>query len=451
VSARGSLILRNARIDGRDDVVDLTVREGRIAAIDVAAARAAPGAAARAGAGAAVATPGRAGAAADPAQPAPPPSWQHDAAGGDVLDVHGRYVSPGFVETHVHLDKSCILERCTAHEGTLAEAIREVARAKAAFTTPDVHARASRTLTRAILQGTTRMRTHVEVDPGIGLRGLEAILALVDEYRFAIDLEVCVFPQEGLTDNPGTEELMVEALRRGARVVGAAPYVDRDPHGQIDRVFAIARDFDVPIDMHLDFSLDTSRMDVEYVCEQTRRHGWQGRVAIGHVSTLSALPRERFDATAQRLADAGVAVTVLPSTDLFLMGRGADHDVPRGVAPVHRLVRAGVNASLATNNVLNPFTPFGDCSLVRMANLYANIAQLGQRDELALCHAMVTRRAAQLMGVNDHAVALGASADLVVLDCHDAVSAVAELAAPLHVFKAGRHTASRAPALLHRP
>jgi cytosine deaminase len=294
------------------------------------------------------------------------------------------------------------------------------------------------------------MRTHVEVDPGIGLRGFDAVHALGDEYRWAIDLELCVFPQEGLTDNPGTEELLVEGLRRGAKVVGAAPYVDRDPHAQIDRIFALARDFDVPIDMHLDFTLDVSKMDVEYVCAKTREHRYEGRVAIGHVSTLSALAKERFDAVASMLADAGVAVTVLPSTDLFLMGRGADRDVPRGVAPVHRLVQAGVGASLATNNVLNPFTPYGDCSLVRMANLYANVAQLGQRDELALCHSLVTRHAARILGVDDHRIVPGAPADFVVLDCRSAAQAIAELAAPLYVFKHGRMTVSRAPAVLHR-
>lgn len=406
------LVLRRARVDGHEGDVDVVVQDGTIGAIGRDA-------------GARVA--------------------------GDVLDVGGRYVSPGFVETHVHLDKSCILDRVQNREGTLAEAIREVAKAKAAFTVDDVHARASRTLERAILQGTTRMRTHVEADPGIGLRGFDAVQALVGEYAWAIDLEICVFPQEGLTNNPGTEVLMVEALRRGARVVGAAPYVDTDPHAQIDRVFAIARDFDVPIDMHLDFTLDASKMDVEYVCAKTREHRYGGRVAIGHVSTLSALPARRFDEVAAMLADAGVAVTVLPSTDLFLMGRGIDHHVPRGVAPVHRLVQAGGNASLATNNVLNPFTPFGDCSLVRMANLYANVAQLGQRDELALCHEMVTTRAARLIGAGEARVAAGAPADLVVLDCADRVQAVAELAAPLYVFKRGRLTASRAPAVLHRP
>ena len=409
---RDALILRNARVDGQASTVDVVIDAGRIAAIEA---------------------PGVAG----------------DAIRS--LDVEGRYVSPGFVETHVHLDKSCILERCRAREGTLAAAIREVAAAKAAFTTGDVRARATRTLERAILQGTTRMRTHVEVDPGIGLRGFDGVLALVDAYRFAIDLELCVFPQEGLTDNPGTEELLVEALRRGARVVGAAPYVDRDPHGQIDRIFAIARDFDVPIDMHLDFTLDVSKMDVEYVCAKTREHRYEGRVAIGHASTLSALAKERFDAVAKMLADAGVAVTVLPSTDLFLMGRGVEANVPRGVAPAHRLVDAGVEASLATNNVLNPFTPYGDCSLVRMANLYANVAQLGQPEELALCHALVTERAARILGVDDHRVAAGAPADLVVLDCAGAAQAVAELAPVLYAFKRGRMTVSRAPATLHRP
>ena len=406
------LVLRNARVDGYDGDVDIVVRDGTIRAIERSGALDAE-------------CPG--------------------------VDAAGRYVSPGFVETHVHLDKSCIVDRVQNREGTLAEAIREVAKAKAAFTVDDVHGRASRTLERAIVQGTTRMRTHVEVDPGIGLRGFDAVRALVDEYAWAIDLEICVFPQEGLTNNPGTEALMVETLRRGARVVGAAPYVDTDPHAQIDRVFAIARDFDVPIDMHLDFTLDVSKMDVEYVCAKTREHRYGGRVAIGHASTLSALPARRFDAVATMLADAGVAVTVLPSTDLFLMGRAVDHDVPRGVAPVHRLVRAGANASLATNNVLNPFTPFGDCSLLRMANLYANIAQLGQPEELALCHDMVTIRAAQLMGVADARVAPGANADLVVLDCVDRVQAVAQLAIPLYVFKHGQMTASRVPAVLHRP
>jgi cytosine deaminase len=167
------------------------------------------------------------------------------AAEGETIDLGGRLVSPGFVETHIHLDKSCILDRCRSERGDLEEAIAEAAKAKAAFTPEDVHSRAVRTLEKAILQGTTHMRTHLEVDPGVGLRGLEGVLPLIEEYSWAIDLEICVFPQEGLLNNPGTDELMVAALDRGCRVVGGAPYTDSNPPGQIDRVFELARDYDI--------------------------------------------------------------------------------------------------------------------------------------------------------------------------------------------------------------
>jgi cytosine deaminase len=237
-------------------------------------------------------------------------------------------VSPGFVETHIHLDKSCILDRCKSDRGDLEEAIAEAAKAKAAFTPEDVRSRAVRTLEKAILQGTTHMRTHLEVDPGVGLRGLEGVLPLVKEYSWAIDLEICVFPQEGLLNNPGTDELLVAALDRGCRVVGGAPYTDSNPPGQIDRVFEMARDYDIDIDidMHLDFGPSAEGMDVEHVCKRTQEFQYGGRVAIGHVTKAASLPLPAFDTMAKRLADAGVALTVLPSTDLYLMGRQRKHD-----------------------------------------------------------------------------------------------------------------------------
>ena len=376
---------------------------------------------------------------------------RHIAAEAEIVDVGGRLVSPGFVETHLHLDKACILERCKQERGDLDEAIREVSRAKAGFTADDVYRRAKRTLERCILNGTTHVRTHLEVDPGIGLIGLDGVLPLVREYAFAVDLEICIFPQEGMLNNPGTEDLMIEALRRGGRVVGACPYTDSDPHGQIDRVFALARELDRDIDMHLDFSLDAADMDVDYVCRRTAEFRWGGRVACGHVTKLSALPAQAFSAAAARLRDAGVAVTVLPSTDLYLMGRPQQHNVPRGVTPAHRLLREGVTCSLATNNVLNPFTPFGDGSLVRMANLYANVCQAGTRADVEACFEMITTRAAALMNLEDYGIAVGKPADLVVLDCETPAQAVAELAPVLHAFKRGRRTVTRQPPVLHRP
>jgi cytosine/creatinine deaminase len=372
-------------------------------------------------------------------------------ADGPEHDIGGRLVVGGFVESHIHLDKSCILERCASEQGTLQEAIAEVAAAKRAFTEDDVYARASRTLEKAVLQGTMRMRTHVEIDPRIGLKGFHAIRKLKQDYAWAIDLEVCIFPQEGLTNDPGTEELLIAACEQGADLIGGCPYTDTDPHGQIARIFAIARRFDRDIDFHLDFDLDPVRMDLDEVCRQTDAHRWGGRVAVGHVTKLSALSSAPFAAAGRRLADAGVAVTVLPATDLFLMGRGQDHNIPRGVTAAHRLLDQGVTCSLATNNVLNPFTPFGDCSLIRMANLYANIVQLGRRAELASCLDMVTTGPAKLMNLRDYGIAIGNPADLVVLDCESAASAVAELVRPLFGCKRGRRTFVCPPAELLRP
>jgi len=369
----------------------------------------------------------------------------------ETIDMAGRLAIPGFVESHIHLDKSCILERCKSDEGTLDEAIREVSQAKADFTVEDIQARARRTLEKAILQGTTRMRTHVEVDPGIGLKGIDAIMPLVDEYRWAIELEICVFPQEGLLNNPGTDALMQDALTRGAHVVGGCPYTDSDPRGQIERIFDLAVEYDVDVDFHLDFDTNPEGMTVDDVCALTDRHRYGGRVTIGHVSKLSALSAETFDAVTLRLASAGVAVTVLPATDLFLMGGDRDHDIVRGVAPVDRLSRGGVTCALSTNNVLNPFTPFGDCSLVRMANLYANIGRIGTTAGMDGCFSMVTQSAADVMRLADYGIAVGNPADIVVLDCETPVQAVQEIAPPLYGFKRGRRTFTREPAQLHRP
>lgn len=372
------------------------------------------------------------------------------AADAPAEDLGGRLAVPGFVETHIHLDKSCILDRCRSEQGTLAEAITQVAAAKRGFTEEDVYARAKRTLEKAILQGTTRMRTHVEVDPRIGLTSFRAIRRLKRDYAFAIDLDVCVFPQEGLLNDPGTEALLVQACEAGADTIGGCPYTDTDPHGQIARIFAIAEQYDLDIDFHLDFDLDPGWTHLDEVCRQTDRFGRGGRVAIGHVTKLSAMPEAARAAAGRRLADAGVALTVLPATDLFLMGRGHDHDVPRGVTPAHRLAEQGVTCSIATNNVLNPFTPFGDCSMVRIANLYANVAQLGRPTELERCLDMITAAPARLMNLSDYGVAVGNPADLVVLDARDPAGAIAEIAVPLAGWKRGRRTFSRAPAVLHR-
>jgi cytosine/creatinine deaminase len=372
-------------------------------------------------------------------------------ADAQELDAADCLVIPGLIETHIHLDKTCILERCRIEEGTVAEAVRETAAAKRDFTIEDVYARGKRTLERCIAHGTTHMRTHVELDPGIGMIGFDAVNQLARDYAWAVDVELCVFPQEGLTNYPGTEELLIEGLRRGARAIGAAPYFDSDPRRQIDRIFAIARDFDAEIDMHLDLAESTEGMQVEYVCRKTEEFGWGGRVAVGHVTQMSLLPPERFGAIAAQLASAGVAVTILPSTDLHLMGRSHDHAIPRGVVPAEPLRKAGVTCSISTNNVLNPFTPYGDGSLIRMANLYANVCHVSRPADLAGCFDMISGAAAKLMRLEDYGIRVGGPADLVCLDAKNPTEAIATLAQPLWGIKRGRASFTRSRPQLHPP
>src|SRR5207247_1557511 len=121
-----------------------------------------------------------------------------------------------------------------------------------------------------------------------------------------------------------------------------------------------------------------------------------------HMAKLSTMPRDQMAALARSLADAGIAVTVLPATDLFLMGRDQDHSVRRGVADANLLIENGVNCSLSSNNILNPATPYGDCSLVRIANLYANVLQLDRPEQLRECFNMITGRSAALLNLQGY-------------------------------------------------
>jgi len=369
----------------------------------------------------------------------------------ETYDAGGRLACAGLIETHIHLDKSRIIDRCPPEAGRDISPMRQVAALKPGVTTEDVRLRAERTLVECVLNGATRMRTQVEVDPAIGMRGFDGVQSLIADYKWAIDIEICVFPQDGLTNYPGTYELLVEGLRRGAKVIGGAPRYDTDPAGQIRRTFALARDYDVDIDIHLDVGNTPEAMNIHLVCDLTEQYRRGGRVVVGHMAKLSTMPPHKVALLAHRLADVGVAVTVLPATDLYLMGRDQDHNVRRGVADANFLIEHEVNCSLSTNNVLNPATPYGDCSLIRMANLHANVLQIAGPAQLRQCFAMLTERSARLLNIKDYGLAVGNPADIVVIDAATPEQAIAEIRPPLAVYKRGRRTVVRRPPELVRP
>lgn len=405
------LLLRNVRLaETGETAMDIGVRAGRIAAIGPALQ--------------------------DPAK--------------EIADGQGLFACAGFTDSHVHLDKACILDRCRICEGTLSEAIAETAKAKAGFTETDVYDRARGVIEAAISHGTTRMRSFVEVDPRAGLRSLAALLRLREEYRFALDLQLCAFAQEGLTQEPETLGLLRQALVLGADLVGGCPYADPDPARHVAWIFDLAQEFDVDVDFHLDFDLDPQHTNLPAVLRETLDRGWGGRVSIGHVTNLSAMVPSEVARIARDLARAGIALTALPATDLFLNGRGIERLVPRGVAPVHVLAQAGVRTTIATNNVLNPFTPFGDASLLRMANLYATVAQLSRPADIEAVFAMVSSDPAALMGAGP-GLRIGDSADIVLLDASDRCDAIRRNARVVTGWKRGRRSFDNGRPRLFRP
>jgi cytosine deaminase len=174
-------------------------------------------------------------------------------------------------------------------------------------------------------------------------------------------------------------------------------------------------------------------------------------VAIGHGNKYSCLPPAELEALGRRLAASGVAVTVLPATDLYTSGRHLEHSVIRGIADANALIAQGANCSIATNNVLNPFTPYGDGSLVRVANLYANVVQRGTAEDLSECFAMLTDRPARILRRRDYGIAVGNPADLVVWNARTPAEVIATVAQPLMGFKRGRRVFTREMPSLHRP
>ncbi len=357
-----------------------------------------------------------------------------------VIACGGRVVTPGLVESHIHLDKALLSARAPSVEGTLAEALRVTAEAKRRFTVEDIRTRARAVLDMAVRQGTTAMRGHVEVDPIVGLKGLEAILPLKQEYAPALDLQLCAFAQEGILQAPGTEPLLVEALKRGADLVGGCPYNDSDPHAQIDILFRLAKAFDVDLDFHADFFDEPEHLHVRYIAEQTVQHGWQGRVAVGHVTELAALPPDELGPIAVALREAGIGVIMLPATDLYLMGRKDARNIRRGLAPVKRLLAGGVLVAAATNNVRNAFTPVGTASLPLMGYLLAVGAHMGTAQDLSHALAMLTEHPARLLRLRDYGLTVGSKADLVIWETERPEEILSALALPSLVVKGGRVT-----------
>ena len=354
----------------------------------------------------------------------------------------GRLLAPAFVEAHLHLEKALLLDRLPGDVRSVDEAIAATAALKRSFTRADMRERSEQLLQMALRHGTLFVRAHAEVDPILGLSAIETAIELREQYAGLMTIQVVAFPQEGLQKVPGTEDLLREALQIGADALGGVPYVDPDPLAHLDTLFRLALQAGVPLDLHADFSddppSDPPGLTARHAAERALAEGYQGRVVLGHVTALGALPPSDLAPLADLLARADVSVVTLPATDLYLGGRGDGHNVRRALAPVAALRRAGVNVAYASNNVRNAFTPFGNADPLQNGLLLMVGGHLASHADVEAVFEMATTNAARAIGLSDYGLAVGDRANLVLLDAESRWEALVSQAEKLLVIAEGR-------------
>ncbi|WP_141500648.1 amidohydrolase family protein [Paenibacillus luteus] len=329
-----------------------------------------------------------------------------DGAGGMLL--------PGFIEPHIHLEKAYLLSRMEQEAASLQDAIRMTAEMKHGFTKEDMQERSLTVIREAVRSGVTHMRCHAEVDPILGLSAFEAALELKERVKPVLDLQIVVFPQEGIAQSPGTAELMDEAMRLGGDVVGGITYQDADLKEHLRFVFDLAEKHGKPIDFHADFSDNPEQLAIADIAAKTIAAGMQGLVAAGHVTSLGSLEHHRAVSVVEQIKKADLQIMSLPATDLYINGRGDLEKPRRGLTPIGLLLEHSVNVVIGVNNVRNPFTPFGKADPLETAWLVAVSAYMGgEADARHLIH-MLTDGAARALGVQDYGIRIGAKADMVL-------------------------------------
>jgi cytosine/creatinine deaminase len=405
-----TLIIRNARLLDRDVVVDIAIEGatfGRIAA----------------------------------------GLRQHAAR---EIDAGGRLVTPPLIDCHVHLD-AVLTEGQPRHNqtGTLIEGIQIWSERKPSLTIADVKRRALQAIHWEVAQGTLFIRSHVDVcDPN--LTALHALIELRDEVRDICELQLVAFPQDGILSFPNGRELMDEALRLGADVVGGIPHYEWTREMGVEDVriaFELAERYNRDVDCHCDETDDDASRFTEVMAAETLRRGWHGRVSVSHCTAMHSWNDAFAFKLLQLLVRGRMNVICNPFDNIVLQGRFDGYPKRRGMARLKELVEAGVNVSLGHDSIMDPWYPLGRGDLLAAAQLALHIAQMSGHDEITAMYRLITTNAARTLNVADrYGIEEGKPASLIILDAASVYDALRLVPARLHVIKDGREVASTSPA-----
>ncbi len=355
-----------------------------------------------------------------------------------VVEGHNGILLPGLVDAHTHLDKTHWGQPWHRHSAgpTIQERIADERRVRQRLGySPAVQS--ANQVRQAIAMGTTHIRTHVDIDTEIGLANLEGVLATRERFQDALTMQIVAFPQSGLLVRPGTQELMTEAIRLGADLVGGIDpsSMDRDPVRHLDSIFAIADQQGTGVDIHLHEPGMLGAFALELIAERTAALGMQGRVTVSHAFCLGMVDDAYLDHLTGLLVDNRIAI----------MTHGPGHiEFP----PVRRLHEAGVTLCCGSDGIRDSWGPYGNADMLERAMLLGFRSGFRCDEDLELVLDIVTRGGAEVMETEDYGITPGCRADLTVVAGETRVEAIMSRTPRIAVIKGGRPVAANGNCLI---
>ncbi len=362
--------------------------------------------------------------------------------GSTEIDAAGHLVMPTYVNGHIHLDKCFLQEKMRPNKDyTFGECLELTWEHKARYTTEDMLERAGRAVREGILNGTTVFRAFADVDSYAQLRGVEGLLALRERWRDVAHIEVVAFPQEGIVCDAGTRELMEEAMRLGADVVGGLPWfemLDDEARAHIDFCFELAKRYDKDIHMLVDDTDNPLSRSLEYLAVKTLREGYAGRVAASHCGALAAYNEVHAFKVMDLLKQANVSISSNPHISLVVQGRYDQEPIRRGITRVKQLWQHGVNVFSSQDDVADPFYPFGRNDQQEVVSYVCHTAHMAAPSEIEATFDFVTYNAARALRLPDYGLEPGCRADLNVLAAPSVREVLRLQQPPAWVIRAGK-------------
>lgn len=374
---------------------------------------------------------------------------QEEQHKGEALDVSGSLVLPPFVEPHIHLDTTLTAgEPAWNKSGTLFEGIERWSERKETLTHEDVKTRAKKALTWQIAQGIQHVRTHVDVtDPT--LLALRALLEVKEEMAPYVDLQLVAFPQEGILSYPNGKELLEEALKLGADVVGGIPHFEFTREYGVESmkvVFDLAEKYDRLVDIHCDEIDDEQSRFVEVVAKEAYERGMGSKVTASHTTAMGSYNDAYTYKLFRLLGMSGINFVSNPLVNIHLQGRFDTYPKRRGLTRVKELLEADMNVCFGHDDIFDPWYPLGTGNMLQVLQMGIHASQLMGYEQIMDSIELITTNSAKTMHIEDHyGIEIGKDANMIVLDGPNAYEVIRKQAAVTHSIRQGKIIAETKP------